>query len=299
MKHKLVCYCDGGLGNCISHFLQSVYLATKYNLDLIVVKVQSHICTIDFSKIFSIPTEITYINLYNEMRVANMSTDEQGIYKENMKNILTKFSVDTVIAHEILPTLIDVFNSLKLKVNSLPKDDSVFSKQNTLYFNNYFLNRHIPSDLCEYINKVNLKLNPNVLKSLKKYEHINEDYIGIHYRGTDNPFKKDIGQYIDNLVKHIPRDAKVLICSDEKEKETMIGNVFRNHFILEKSSYVTYLNPNISSYKYNYVRNETSCMEAFIEAILLGRTKIHNDGNMGSTFKQLGISLNRVFFETI
>ena len=136
-----------------------------------------------------------------------------------------------------------------------------------MYFNNYYLHS-IPTDLKLYIDMSGVKIYPHIIKEINTYP-LSKNVIGLHYRGTDNPFKLSIKDFINRANMKISDNTQVFICSDEKESEEMIQNHFKKNIVFPKASYVKQYDTNNSSFRYNCLRDETSCMEAFKECILL------------------------------
>jgi hypothetical protein len=290
----LVCYIDGGLGNSLSHFFYCVYLSQKYNLQLVALKVQSPNCNFDLSKYFDIPPSIKYINIEIPSHILRINNSDRVKLSQSLNNFLELYKIETIVFHDqtILNSL--QLNSTRKKLVHVNRIDQGFFKYtNCFYMNNYYLHRKIKADMRKYIWKSKLKINDALRFEMDKVA-VNRSFVGIHYRGTDNPHKMPIKQYIALLKSKIDTFAKVFICSDEREAEQMISQAFPNNTKLKKDNYVQILDQNLLTYTRNLNRNEESCKLAFMDAFLLGKTNIFDDG-LESTFRDLGIICNYLF----
>lgn len=286
----LVCIADGGLGNCVSHFLYCIYLAQKYDLQLVVIKLQSCNCLFDFSKHFILPKDVKYINIDMKVRYKNLNNDQKLEYVKKMNTILEEYNIDTYVFHnKRINGLFEICKNMN-KVHQKDITQTFFKDKNIVYFNDYYLNRKTDEeDFKEYIVKSKLNITNSIRNEINKFD-IDDSYVGIHYRATDCPQRVPINDYIAQLEKKIDPNQKVFICSDEESGENTLRILFKNSISLPKTSYV----------KKHHLRAEgifrdaESCTYGFIDCILLGKTRIHPDG-IKSTFRCLGKMCNYLF----
>jgi hypothetical protein len=262
---KIIIFCDGGLGNRLGVLIGGIITAKKLNLDYEICWPANSWCGCDFVDLFDTNKNIINKNI-NELFLED--SDDVFLIHENQ----TKSKLKKIYSHSL--------QTLELLKNC---------ENNIIYYHN-----QIPKyyDKNEIINTLSsLKIKKNITDEVKKFskEHDIENRIGVHIRKTDFLPKVD-----DKIIFDGIRNSNNLffICSDDSETEKNFSNLL-NVVIHNKKNYAEKLNPSTSwndktvdyegrEFYFNIKRNSESVIEAFIDMLILSRTKIHN--NTMSTF---------------
>jgi len=263
--NKVTIFCDGGLGNRLGVLIGGIITAKKLNLDYEICWPANSWCGCDFVDLFDTNKNIINKNI-NELFLED--SDDVFLIHENQ----TKYKLKKIYSHSL--------QTLELLKNC---------ENNIIYYHN-----QIPKyyDKSEIINTLSsLKIKKNITDEVKKFskEHDIVNRIGVHIRKTDFLPKVD-----DKIIFDEIRNSNNLffICSDDSETEKNFSNLL-NVVIHNKKNYAEKLNPSTSwndktvdyegrEFYFNIKRNSESVIEAFIDMLILSRTKIYN--NTMSTF---------------
>ena len=258
-------FCDGGLGNRLGVLIGGIITAKKLNLDCEICWPANSWCGCDFVDLFDTNKNIINKNI-NELFLED--SEDVFLIHENQ----TKSKLKKVYSHS--PQTLELLKNCE---------------NNIIYYHN-----QIPKyyDKSEIINTLSsLKIKKNIIDEVKKFskEHDIENRIGVHIRKTDFLPKVD-----DKIIFDGIRNSNNLffVCSDDSETEKNFSNLL-NVVIHNKKNYAEKLNPSTSwndktvdyegrEFYFNIKRNSESVIEAFIDMLILSRTKIHN--NTMSTF---------------
>jgi hypothetical protein len=139
--------------------------------------------------------------------------------------------------------------------------------QNRRHIFNYIINNYI-------------KLKPKILNKIDNFveqEFKNKNILGIHLRGTDHPYKKNMNDYFEVIDKYVNDYDKIFISSDSQERFEKAKQYYGDKVIaydalrsnndstpLHMPKYETRWKRN-SSYDYQY----KICEDVIVEAYLL------------------------------
>lgn len=288
IKHsdnKLVTIMEGGMANKFGCIFYAHYLAKKTNKKFVVNSVRNLYGDVGFYHLFSkdnnieeyentmteldniIPTDIPFILHKNHfVKSGAVSSDREVIFHKGK-------------SHDELMNLINSYGSICFLTDG----------QNAM------------ANKDETINAVReIKIKKSILKEVNDFcekNFITKKTKGIHIRATDWPSKMNvISDAYETIQKLINEDSnvKIFVCSDEKEiEENVVSQLPDNVFTFPKNSYAEKAgeggwhdeSSDIDGRKFNWNvrRNEESCVEAFIDMLILSRTDI-TFGHPASSF---------------
>jgi len=127
------------------------------------------------------------------------------------------------------------------------------------------------------------KLQSDIEKKIDDFERLNfkgKSILGVHFRGTDHPNKKNMDEYMQIVKENLKNYDKIFVSSDEYERFRLAEIAFKdkiisyNSFRSKINNYPLHSHPN--DYRYN--RNNTQEYQrkigedVIIEAFLLSKT---------------------------
>jgi hypothetical protein len=262
---KIIIFCDGGLGNRLGVLIGGIITAKKLNLDYEICWPANSWCGCDFVDLFDTNKNIINKNI-NELFLED--SEDVFLIHENQ----TKSKLKKIYSHSL--------QTLELLKNC---------ENNIIYYHNQIPKYYNKSEIINTLSS--LKIKKNIIDEVKKFskEHDIENRIGIHIRKTDFLPKVDDKIIFDGIINS---NNLFFVCSDDSETEKNFSNLL-NVVIHNKKNYAEKLNPSTSwndktvdyegrEFYFNIKRNSESVIEAFIDMLILSRTKIHN--NTMSTF---------------
>lgn len=182
------------------------------------------------------------------------------ISKEEIINLFKKNKKNTLLYKD---ATFKIFSDKKiyLKFNKIPEESK--------------------KEIMDYLSK--LKIKKDILKKVEDFsKKFSKDIIGVHIRGGDFKIlksgmgnvskKQDFIKQMEEEIKKNPK-IKFFLSSEDKNIEIELKKIF-------KSKVITYPK------KTNSRENEGSVKEAFIEMLLLSKTK-KIIGTFGSTFNEM------------
>lgn len=153
-----------------------------------------------------------------------------SIYKTNNDNVWNYFfyqphSIRMPETNEIKKQVGIIFDQQSEFIYDLtiPKTEEEI-KRRRLEFNN-IINKYI-------------KLKPHIqykIDTFVKNNFENKKILGVHFRGTDHPNKKNMDQYMQIVKEKLVNYDKLFVCSDEHERYILPKAVFRDKVIGYKS----------------------------------------------------------------
>jgi hypothetical protein len=268
MNNKITIFCDGGLGNRLNVLIGGLFLCKKFNKDPIINWPQNNWCGCNFDDLYTF--KCSNLNLpINELFQIAINENQHFILHENQTTL------------PIFYTHSNNFN----QINSL-----LTTNANAIYYHNVIPSFINFSEQVFLLKTVNIQ--QNILKTVLTFCEINnitKNTIGLHIRRTDFPNQKPLSEVIDFVQKSSNHDF--FVCSDDAEAEKELLKL-SNVCSFNKKEYVQkfalgYWNSRITdnegrAFNFNVNRNRQSVIEAFIDMLILSRTKIIK--HVGSTF---------------
>lgn len=262
---KITIFCDGGLGNRLGVLIGGIITSQKLNMDYDICWPTNSWCGCDFVDLFD-----------TDKKVINKNINE--LFSENLENIFLIHENQTKI-------------ELKKVVNHSPQSLESLKNvnENIIYYHNQIPRYYDNKEIIETLSS--LKIKKEILNEVKKFSKEKDlsKRIGVHLRRTDFLPKVDENSVFEDIKNS---NNLFFVCSDDPETEKKFANLL-NVVIHKKNYYVEKLNPETSwndktidyegrEFFFNVKRSSESVVEAFVDMLILSRTKIHN--NTMSTF---------------
>jgi len=273
---KVIIFCDGGLGNRLGVLIGGILTSQKLNYTYEICWPKNTWCGCDFTDLFEFN-----VNVYDK----NINT----VFSENESNIFLIHENQTKSNLEI------VFNHDLENINTILNMD-----KDVVYYHNRIPEYYSEKEILETLNllKINKTIYDRVIEQISLYK-INKR-IGIHIRKTDFNYIIDESLFFNSISNDF--ENTYFVCSDDYETEKKflsLGNVVT----FKKKYYVEKLIPDLSWYgqiqdnegrnfNFNVNRNSESVIEAFIDLLLLSRTKIIKTSN--SSFLQFAYLYSKI-----
>lgn len=255
---KITIFCDGGLGNRFGVLIGGLITADKLNAEPIICWPENSWCGCAFTDLFDTNIQVISDDI-NTLFGNNL--DKVFLIHENQ----TKFNLEKVVPHSEL-------NIEQLL--SYPSDIIYYHNQVPPYYG-----------ISKVVNKLNsLKIKDSILQEVNRFcveNGFDQNTCGVHFRKTDVP----IGLNDDEVYQHILSNPTIkhYICSDDKETEMKFKQL-NNVYSYPKSSYVEKLKDGGwndlttdlegREFNFNVNRPKQSVIEAFVDLLILSRTKI-------------------------
>ena len=262
---KVTIFCDGGLGNRLGVLIGGIITSEKLNMDYDICWPANSWCGCHFNDLFD---------------------TNKKVIDENINDLFSKNSDSIFLIHE---------NQTKLKLNKIyhhsvqTLDLLKNSEDNIIYYHNQIPTYFDKSEVIKVLSSLNIKKEiVNKVKNFSKESNV-ENRIGVHLRRTDFLPKVDENSVFEGIKNS---NNLFFVCSDDPKTEEKFSSLL-NVAIHKKNHYVEKLNPSTTwndkttdyegrDFFFNVKRSSESVIEAFIDMLILSRTKIHN--NTMSTF---------------
>ena len=262
---KVTIFCDGGLGNRLGVLIGGIITSKKLNMDYEICWPANSWCGCNFEDLFNINKKVIDKNI-NDLFFENL--DCVFLIHENQ----TKTKLNKVYGHS--PQSLDLLKN---------------SEDNIIYYHNQIPQYYDKSEIIKTLSSLEIK--KDILNQVKKFSKENDlsNRIGVHLRRTDFLPKVDESSVFEGIKNS---NNLFFVCSDDPKTEEKFSSLM-NVVMHRKNHYVEKLNPSSSwndkttdyegrDFFFNVKRSSESVIEAFIDMLILSRTKIHN--NTMSTF---------------
>lgn len=257
---RLICYCEGGLGNRLRPIPSCQQLAEKSGRELFIFWEKSYRCNA----------------YYNELFEGNLNfITKEEMYKFNSYTIYcSRWDANHIyesFGESLLKDLIEIHGTSSIGAHAMDLNDT---KENVIIISNGFLTN------------TDMKINKQFFKDLIPVKEIQEkidfwnnklqlntNIIGVSARGTDFNVGKDFYEY--HMREGIKRNPNVqyLICSDDNSYCKYLLNKFPNNsFPWGKKNYAIKLDTNKESWGNNTLLSKEATIEGIIDMYLLSKT---------------------------
>lgn len=262
---KVTIFCDGGLGNRLGVLIGGIITSKKLNMDYEICWPANSWCGCNFNDLFDTNKKVIDKNI-------------NDLFSENSENIFL------IHENQTKTLLKKIYNHSIQSLDFLKNSD-----KDIVYYHNQIPHYYGKNEIIETLSS--LKIKKDILNEVKKFSKENDlsNRIGVHLRRTDFLPKVDENSVFEDIKNS---NNLFFVCSDDAETEKKFANLL-NVVIHKKNYYVEKLNPETSwndktidyegrEFFFNVKRGSESVVEAFIDMLILSRTKIHN--NTMSTF---------------
>lgn len=285
MKRKIYIECDGGFGNRFNEVITGLYVARLFNLEPIIVWLETNRCMARFEDIFD--NNIAELTVIGEGDFSKIKTTKtlQPMYhgydylvnevhfKPTPFNLLLKNDLNDVYS-----LLKESDYDLHFSINLIPK----------------YLDLGVIDSILDQLvfKKSILDKVSNVLSTIS-----NNRFYGLHMRMTDFCTTDEQKQSWINLIK-TSTDKLFFVCSDSEDFEKEIS-VFDNVFLFDKNSYVEKLTDGDWRHeftdndgrlmRFNVNRSAESVIDAMVDMLILSESEIIQTSH--STFLKTALLL--------
>ena len=264
--NNIYIFCNGSLGNRLGALIGGLFCSEILNYNPIIVWPRTNWCGCPFNQLFE-----------NDIKVLD-------------KNIDDLFSQD-LTANFMVHHNFSKYNLVNMYNHSLLNLDLLKNQNKDLYYTH--------NAIPEFVNEENilrilstLKIKKQILENFENFSKENnlKNVLGIHFRKTDaqtDTYNSNEDYYYNLIEKS---NDRFFICSDDFETENKFKKL-NNVISFNKTEYASKLDPNYGWIN-NVNRTETSVIEAFIDLLILSKTKILSDSI--STFLYFAKKYNKL-----
>lgn len=268
---KLLIICEAGFCNKLFSLLGGLLIADKLGLKPLVLWPRNDLCGVDFLSVF--PTQNMLIINDNSKITSELMLDSFGVV-----NIVQGCTVTEVHHYSEYSS----FDALCLAFKQSTAHLGVYTNH---IVPSYFPHKEILAKLD------NLSINSDLVAQVEQMFNTwnDEPVYGIHLRGTDfpNPLNYDqVFYFVEKNNKH-----KFFICTDDQTIEkrfSTLPNVVHNpkatYPIKPKKNQEWYYKDEHGVDVFNIIRTSDFVMDGIVDLLLLSRTKMLKQPDIGSTY---------------
>lgn len=285
MRRKIYIECDGGFGNRFNSLVTGLCISRLFNLEPIVVWLQTNRCMAGFEEIFDISVsniEIIGESQFSDIKQTNTLQEmyhgfdylvDEVNFRPTPFNVLLKKDLN-----ELYTLVSETNNDIYFAVSLIPK-----------YFDLGLISSVL--DQLVFIKEIREKVSHFLAKNTK------QNFYGLHMRMTDFCTSEEQKQSWINLIKsNLNKDF--FVCSDSQDFEKEVS-LFSNVFLFDKNSYVEkltdgdwrhqFLDKDGRVMRFNVNRSSESVIDAMVDLLILSESEIVQTSH--STFLKTALLL--------
>lgn len=283
---KFIIICDGGFCNRLNSLLVGLLLSDALNVRPIVIWPKNDMCGADIRDVFIFP-------IFDVLDDYKSIPDEEWLHYAaigHYKKIHCMSCVSLLSDYKCLSEMYDFY--------------SMSQAGGYVYVSDYipdFVSHHQVLTVL-----ASLQFHPEILEQVeaKIGDWGAEDIYGVHLRATDHPGALSI-EPVFNFARDMS-DSLFFICSDDEsveDKFSQLPNVRINRKENQPNKQDVnrdwYYKNQDGTYHFNIVRNADVVMDGMIDLLLLSRTRLVCQPDIGSSYWSSAKLLNRLWHRNI
>lgn len=276
---SIISYASGGLANRLLPLSSCLSYARRKKIKPIICWEKTWACDSSFQSLFEMEE--------NEIEVIEKNELLERVDALFYLNASDVYQDCFLYGNDTLKKIYENANIKKYPLSLF--SDNLY--KNCCVYSNNFINSIEDIELSKTTLK-SIPLSKNIQEKINTFcliNNVNENWIGIHARGTD--FCTNLSTYekiIEQSIQENPQ-VNIFFCSDEPSWEMeMFEKYEKNIAINIKEEKVKLLNPNNKSWINNTFRSENQVKDGLVDIVLLSKCgKIF--GNKESSFYKLAV----------